>query len=237
MRLRGWMTGLGAGLLLLVLVLSALYLTAARWLADAETESGGTLPADVPGRLIRVGGHRVHVVESGAGPAILLVPGTAGTTLDWETSVLDGLARDHHVIALRLYGMGCSDPDASFPYGFALWTDQLAQTLDTLGVERVSVIGQSLGGAISLVFAGRYPARVDRVVSVDSGPWLPPFLVPMLAPGLGEMLLARAEYWPDRPDQGAVYAQRMREVYAIRGTRRRLLRSLRGTFIDDGACC
>ena len=69
MRLRGWMTGVGAGLVLLVLVLSALYLTAARRIADVETESGETLPAGVPGRLIRVGGHRVHVVESGAGPA------------------------------------------------------------------------------------------------------------------------------------------------------------------------
>ena len=232
MRLRGWMIGLGAGLVLLVLVLSVLYLTAARWIAGVETESGETLPAGVPGRLIRLGGHRVHVVESGAGPAILLVHGTAGTTLDWETSVLDDLARDHHVIALDLYGMGFSDRDANFPYGFALWTDQLAQTLDTLGVERVSAIGQSLGGAISLVFAGRYPTRVERVVSVDSGPWLPPFMVPMLTPGLGEMLLARAAYWPDRPDQGAVYAQRMREVYGITGTRLSLLRAMRDQFID-----
>ena len=57
-------------------------------------------------------------------------------------------------------------------------------------------------------------------------------MVPMLTPGLGEMLLARAEYWPDRPDQGAVYAQRMREVYGITGTRRSLLRAMRDQFID-----
>ena len=234
MRPRVWMTRLGAGLLLLVLVLAVLYLTATRWIAGRETESGETLPAGVPGRLVRVGGHRVHLVESGTGPPILLVHGTAGTTLDWETSVLDDLARDHHVIALDLYGMGFSDRDAGFPYGFALWTDQLAQTLDTLGVERASVIGQSLGGAVSLVFAGRYPARVERVVSVDSGPWLPPFMLPMLTPGLGELLLARGDYWPDRPDQGAVYAQRMREVYRIKGTRRSLLRAMRGQFIDGG---
>ena len=47
--------------------------------------------------------------------------------------------------------MGFSDRDGGFPYGFALWTDQLVQTLDALGVERAAVIGQSLGGAISLV--------------------------------------------------------------------------------------
>src|SRR5262245_8898524 len=105
---------------------------------------------------------RLRGCMTGLGAGLLLLRlGTAGTTLDWETSVLDDLARDHHVIALDLYGMGFSDRDASFPYGFALWTDQLAQTLDTLGVERVSAIGQSLGGAISLVFAGRRYPRVS----------------------------------------------------------------------------
>src|SRR4029077_10958978 len=48
-------------------------------------------------------------------------------------------------------------------------------------------------------------------------------------------LLARAEYWPDRPDQGAVYAQRMREVYGIKRTRESLLRAMRGQFIDGRA--
>ena len=229
---RRWTTRLAAGLLLVALVLSALYVVAARRIAGRETESGGTLPDGVPGRLIAVDGHRVHVVERGAGPAILLVHGTAGTTLDWETSVVDDLARDHRVIALDLYGMGFSDRDDRFDYGFELWTDQLAHTLDALGVERASVIGQSLGGALSLVFAGRYPARVERVVSVDSGPWMPSFLLLMLTPGIGETILARADYWPERPEQGALYAERLRQVYRIAGTRRSLLRALRGQFVD-----
>jgi pimeloyl-ACP methyl ester carboxylesterase len=234
MTLRALMIGIIAGLLLISLVLAVLYLTATRRIASRETDTGGALPPGVPGRLIHVTGHRVHIVERGAGPAILLVHGTAGTTLDWETSVLDDLAQDHRVVALDLYGMGFSDRDDSFAYGFTLWADQLAGTLDALGIERVSVVGQSLGGAITLVFAGRYPSRVDRVVSVDSGPWLPPFMLLMLTPGIGEMLLARSEYWPDRPDQGPLYAERLRAVYRIKGTRRNLLRAIRGQFFRDG---
>ncbi len=234
MTLRGLMILLVAGLLFISLVLSVLYLTAVRRIASRETDAGDALPPSVPGRFIRVGGHRVHVVERGAGPAILLVHGTAGTTLDWETSVLDDLARDHHVVALDLYGMGFSERDDGFAYGFTLWADQLVGTLDALGLERVSVIGQSLGGAIALVFAGRYPSRVDRAVSVDSGPWMPPFMVLMLTPGIGETILARSEYWPERPDQPATYAERLRTVYRIRGTRRHLLRAMRGQFFRDG---
>lgn len=222
------------GLVVPSLVLSVLFLTATRRMASREPDAGETLPTGVPGRLIRVGGHRVHFVERGAGPAILLVHGTGGTTLDWETSVLDDLAQDHRVVALDLYGMGFSDRDDSFAYGFTLWADQLAGTLDALGIERVSVIGQSLGGAITLVFAGRYPSRVERAVSVDSGPWMPPFMVLMLTPGIGETILARSDYWPERPDQPALYGERLRAVYRIRGTRQNLLRAIRGQFFRDG---
>jgi pimeloyl-ACP methyl ester carboxylesterase len=234
MTLRKLMIAIAAGFLLIVLALSVLYLLAVRRIASLETEPGDALPANVSGRLIRVGSHRVHVVERGEGPAIVLVHGTGGTTLDWETSIVDDLARDHRVVALDLYGMGFSDRDDSFAYGFTLWTDQLAGTLDALGLDRVSVIGQSLGGAIALVFAGRYPSRVNRAVSVDSGPWMPASMLVMLTPGIGETILAHSDYWPQRPDQPALYAERLRAVYRIRGTRQNLLRAIRGEFFRDG---
>ncbi len=232
--LRRLMILLIAGILLVSSVLSALYVTAIRRIANLEPEAGDALPTGVPGRFLDVRGHRVHVVERGNGPAILLVHGTGGTTLDWETSVFDDLAQDHRVVALDLYGMGFSERDESFAYGFTLWTDQLAGTLDVLGLERVSVIGQSLGGAIALVFAGRYPSRVDRAVSVDSGPWMPPFMLLMLTPGIGETIVAQSDYWPERLDRPPLYAERLRAVYRIRGTRRNLLRAIRGQFFRDG---
>jgi 2-hydroxymuconate-semialdehyde hydrolase len=234
MTLRKLMAAVLAGFLLIALALSVLYLTATRRIASLETEAGDRLPPNVPGRFVRVNGHRVHVVERGEGPAILLVHGTGGTTLDWETSVLDDLGQDHRVVAVDLYGMGFSQRDDTFAYGFTLWADQLAGTLDALGLDRVSVIGQSLGGAIALVFAGKYPSRVNRAVSVDSGPWMPAFMLLMLTPGIGETILAHSDYWPERPDQPALYAERLRAVYRIRGTRRNLLRAIRGQFIRDG---
>jgi len=225
---------LTAGLLLGSLVLSTLYFIGNQWIADRETKTGDELPSEVPGRLLRANGHRVHVVEGGTGPVLLLVHGTGGTTLDWETSVFDDLARAHHVVAVDLYGMGFSEKSEEFEYGFKLWADQLAGTLDALGIERASVIGQSLGGAIAMVFAGRYPARVNRAISVDSGPWLPPFMLLMLTPGTGELILGQSEYWPERPDQPTEYAERLRKVYQIKGTRRYLLRAIRGQFLEPG---
>jgi pimeloyl-ACP methyl ester carboxylesterase len=94
------------------------------------------------------------------------------------------------------------------------------------------VIGQSLGGAVATVFAGTYPSRVERLVSVDSGPWLPPFMLLMLVPGTGEVILGRSEYWPERPDQPPQSRERLRQVYRIRGTRRHLLKAIRSQFLD-----
>jgi len=232
--LRGVLIALGASLLLLLLLLAALYVRGRQLMAEKETDPGNELPPDVPGRLIRVDGHRVHVVERGDGPPLLLVHGTGGTTLDWEASVLDGLAETHRVVALDLYGMGFSERNDRFAYGFPLWADEIAGTLDALGIERASIIGQSLGGAIATFFAARYPARVDRVISVDSGPWLPPFMLLVLLPGSGEFILGRADYWPQRPDQPPSYAARLRQVYRIVGTRRHLLRAIRGQFLQPG---
>ena len=220
------------GLAFVAVVLAVLRLIGSRWMADKEVAAGDTLPPGVPGRIVVVRGHRVHVVERGDGPAVLLVHGTAGTTLDWEGYVLDTLAQRHRVVAIDLYGMGFSERAEEFTYGFRLWADEIAGTLDALGIERASVIGQSLGGTVATVFAGTHPSRIERLVSVDSGPWLPPFMLLMLMPGTGEVILARSEYWPDRPDQPAEYGSRLREVYRIKGTRRHLLKAIRAQFLD-----
>jgi pimeloyl-ACP methyl ester carboxylesterase len=210
----------------------ALYELGGRWGEHEETESGETLPSSVPGRLLLVQGHRVHVVERGEGPVLLLVHGTGGSTYDWESSVLDAFARKHHTIAVDLFGMGFSERSDAFDYSFELWADQLAGVLDALGIERASLIGQSLGGAVVTAFAGRHPERTVRVVSVDSGPWMPPFMLLLLTPGSGELFMARSLYWPERPDQPPAYAERMRAVYRIHGTRRNLLRLNRSQFLD-----
>jgi 2-hydroxymuconate-semialdehyde hydrolase len=227
-RLSAFLLALG----IIGLVLSLLYVVGSRWIVEREVLAGDALPPGVPGRIVLVHGHRVHVIERGTGPAVLLVHGTAGTTLDWEGYVLDTLAQRHHVVALDLYGMGFSERAEELRYGFRLWADELAGTLDALGIERASVIGQSLGGAVAAVFAGTHPARVERLVSVDSGPWLPPFMLLMLMPGTGEVILGRSEYWPERPDQPAQYRERLRQVYRITRTRRHLLKAIRAQFLD-----
>lgn len=191
-----------------------------------------SLPDGVPGRFIDVAGCRVHLVEEGSGDdVVLLVHGTAGSTLDWETSVLPAFAARRRVVAVDLFGMGFSERVGS-PYRFETWTQQLVGVLDVVGVERVKVIGQSLGGAVAGVFAGTFPGRVTHLVSVDSGPWVNVAMIPMLVPAYVGWLVNRRGYWPPRPDQGLAYEERLRAVYRVRHTRRDLAALIRGQFLD-----
>ena len=170
-------------------------------------------------------------MEHGSGPPLVLVHGTAGTTLDWETSVLDDFAQRHRVVAVDLFGMGFSERLGS-RFTFEVWTQQLAGTLAALGIQRATLIGQSLGGAVVAMFAGAHPELVERVISVDSGPWINPAMIPMLLPGYVTWLVNRRGYWPDRPDQGTRYSERLRDVYRIKGTRRDLAAIVRSQFFD-----
>jgi pimeloyl-ACP methyl ester carboxylesterase len=203
------------------------YALGSYWIARAEPESVA-LPQAVPGRLIAVGAHPVHVVERGSGPPLLLVHGFAGSTYDWEEHVLEQLARTHRVIALDLYGMGFSDRDDAMTYGLALWGEQLRATLDALGVERAAVAGHSMGGAVAAAFAAGHPERVDRLVLVaplvpiEAGEGSLVFRI-LETPGAGEALLGWLDHLPALPGFSDAYHARARQAFRIRGTRHALL--------------
>jgi pimeloyl-ACP methyl ester carboxylesterase len=79
----------------------------------------------------------------------------------------DALRNRHQVIAPDLPGHGRSRGGAA-PYSLAYYVDWLADFLDTLHIPATTLIGQSMGGAISAAFAIRHPERVSRLVLVDA---------------------------------------------------------------------
>ena len=203
----------------------------AAWVGTRERAAGDTLPSSVPGRIVDVGGRRVHVVERGEGPPLLLVHGFGASTADYEEHVQGLLARSHRAIAVDLYGFGWSERSADFRYDLALWSDQLAGTLDALGAARASVVGHSMGGAVAAYFAAHHPERVDRLILADALYPLAPAEIPLVfralrTPLVGEALLALSAD-PSAPGFSAAYRERAREWYRIRGTRSAFLRYVR----------
>jgi len=120
----------------------------------------------LPGRHETIDGVRVHVIEQGSGPAVVLIHGFGGSTYDFRT-LIPALAERFRVIAVDLPGFGFSDRDVPEISGRA-WVEILCALLVRLGVERATLIGHSMGGVVAQRFAAEHPEMVERLVLIAS---------------------------------------------------------------------
>lgn len=134
-------------------------------------------------------GDRIAYRDAGDGPALLLIHGMAGSSDTWR-EIIPQLSKQFRVIAPDLLGHGMSaKPRGDYSLGaFAVF---LRDLLDELGVDRATVVGQSLGGGIAMQFAHQHRDYCERLVLIGSGglgPELSPLLRFLSAPG-AELLL------------------------------------------------
>ncbi len=116
---------------------------------------------------VRLHGRDIAYVVGGEGPTLMLIHGIGGDWRTWEP-VLDGLARNHHVVAVDLPGHGGSAKGPG-DYSLGALASALRDLGGALGLDRATVIGHSLGGGIAMQFAYQYPERCERLVLVSSG--------------------------------------------------------------------
>jgi pimeloyl-ACP methyl ester carboxylesterase len=118
-------------------------------------------------QFLTIHGYRRAFIRTGRGPAILLIHGIGDNSATWE-HLLPFLAIDHTVIAPDLLGHGASDKPRA-DYSVAAYANGMRDLLSVLGVDRVTVVGHSLGGGVAMQFAYQYPERCDRLVLVSTG--------------------------------------------------------------------
>lgn len=118
-------------------------------------------------RSVRLHGREVAYVAGGEGPTLLLIHGIGGDWRTWEP-VLDGLARQHRVVAVDLPGHGGSGKGPS-DHSLGALASALRDLDGALGIERATVVGHSLGGGVAMQFAYQFPERCERLVLVSSG--------------------------------------------------------------------
>jgi pimeloyl-ACP methyl ester carboxylesterase len=129
-------------------------------------------------------GDRIAYRDAGDGPTLLLIHGMAGSSATWQ-AIIPQLSKKFRVIAPDLLGHGMSaKPRGDYSLGaFAVF---LRDLLDELGVDRATVIGQSLGGGIAMQFAHQHRDYCERLALIGSGglgPDLSPLLRMLSAPG------------------------------------------------------
>jgi pimeloyl-ACP methyl ester carboxylesterase len=124
--------------------------------------------ADLPSLQFRtIHGYRRAFRIAGSGPALLLIHGVGDNSTTWN-SVHAKLAQRFTVIAPDLLGHGESDKPRA-DYSLAAFANGMRDLLAALGIDRVTLVGHSLGGGIAAQFVYQYPHMVDRVVLVSSG--------------------------------------------------------------------
>jgi len=119
----------------------------------------------IENRNISVLGLKMHYLESGEGPTVVLLHGLGGAAGSWRETMAT-LAQKRRVIAPDLIGFGASEKPA-VDYSTTTLADFLDRFLSALALERVSVAGHATGARVACLLALAHPSRVDRLVLVS----------------------------------------------------------------------
>jgi pimeloyl-ACP methyl ester carboxylesterase len=134
--------------------------------ASAQPGAAGLPPPAAASRDVTVLGQKIHYLETGSGPAVVLLHGLADDATIWSATIA-ALAPRFHVYAIDQIGFGQSAKPL-IPYRVATFTDFLDGFYQAVGLSRATLVGNSLGGWVAADFALAHPDKVDRLVHVDA---------------------------------------------------------------------
>ncbi len=122
-----------------------------------------------PGKLVDIGGYRLHLDCSGEGaPTVIMDSGAGGNSLSWSL-VQPEIAKFTRVCTYDRAGLGWSEP-GPLPRTSRQFVKELHALLVNAGIKGPYVlVGHSLGGMNMRLYAGSYPGDVGGMVLVDSG--------------------------------------------------------------------
>jgi pimeloyl-ACP methyl ester carboxylesterase len=112
------------------------------------------------GRFIDIDGARIHYLDEGNGPVLLLIHGLTGQMLNFTHSLLDRLKDDFRVVIIDRPGSGYSTRPAGAAATLTAQAQLISRFCDVLRLGRPLVVGHSLGGAIALALALNHPQKV-----------------------------------------------------------------------------
>ena len=179
-------------------------------------------------KFVSIMGTEVHYVEEGSGDLLVMTHGFASSLHTWD-GVAEELARSYRVIRLDLPPFGvtgplCSASGAIETMNMPTYRRFIDTFMQALGIDRATLIGNSLGGLISWDYAVRHRDAVERLVLIDSAGF--PMKLPIYI-GLFNSALVRmsAPWWLPEP----IIRSAVRNVY---GDPRRLAAPVLRRYVE-----
>lgn len=121
--------------------------------SDADAETVGSNEMDI----------KHYYVEKGQGRPLILLHGN-GEESGYFSSQIEEFSKKYHVYAIDTRGHG-KTPRGTAPFTIRQFAKDLAGFMDEHGIEKADILGFSDGGNIALIFAIRYPEKVDRLIA------------------------------------------------------------------------
>jgi 3-oxoadipate enol-lactonase len=193
--------------------------------SPARDQTAPAVATAVPtSNAVALDGLTFHYLDwGGDGPPLVMLHGFTGHAHSWDHTA-EVLRGRYRVLALDQRGHG--DSQWAETYGSHHMVEDVRRFLDALGLDRVTLMGLSMGGNVAYLFAAEYPERVDRLVVLDIGPAIAPAGAARIAGGL------------EAPDTFASEAEAISQARAAnprpsdKSLRHRVTYNLRPT--DDG---
>jgi len=122
----------------------------------------------VENHTIRANGIRQNYIDAGEGPPVVLLHGFPETNFAWRHQI-PVLGELYRLIVPDLRGYGETEKPAA-GYDKRTMARDLAALLDSLGIDKIALVGHDRGARVATRFAKDFPSRVDRLVVMDNVP-------------------------------------------------------------------
>jgi pimeloyl-ACP methyl ester carboxylesterase len=137
--------------------------------ASLETPKDALKPAPHTSRFVEANGLKLHYLDYGTAgrPPMLCLHGGA-VNAHWFDFVAAGFTAEYHVRALDQRGHGDSARAEPPAYGYDRYASDLAEVVEKLDLRDLVLVGHSMGGLVSLIYAATHPGRVTKLILIDS---------------------------------------------------------------------
>ena len=114
-------------------------------------------------RYTKIEGHRLHYLDEGNGPVVLLLHGNPTWSFYYRNLIRD-LKKSHRVIAVDHIGCGLSDKPVNYAYTLENHINNLQKLIENIGIEKYSMVMHDWGGAIGFGLLARNADRIHKII-------------------------------------------------------------------------